>query len=168
MANAGFGVTVGSHSIRAIGVRKKGEAWAVTKVLGQRVDDELRPQAGRWLAGRGVKGVPVTLGLSGRDVIIRYNQVPPVPEWRLKNLMKFEVEEVSGQSGGTVSADYRKLNLPDPDGTRGEDTVLVALARNAYLDPMLQSMAAGGVPFQGGCPNSIALFNAFAVNATYR
>jgi type IV pilus assembly protein PilM len=168
MANAAFGVTVGSHTIRALGVRRKGDAWAVTKVAAQRVDEEVRPQAGRWLVSRGVKGAPVTLGLTGRDVIIRYNQVPPVPDWRLKNLMKFEVEEVSGQSGGAVSADYRKLNLPDPEGTRGEDTVLVALARNAYLDPLLQSMTAGGLTVAGGCPSSIALFNAFAVNATYR
>ncbi len=168
MANVGLGVTIGSHSLRAVAVRRKGEAWAVTKVVGQRFDAEgMRDDAGRILGARGVRGVPATLGLSGRDVIIRYSQVPPVPDWRLRNLMKFEVDEVSGQSGGAVSADYRKLNLPDPEGTRGEDTVLVALARNAYLDPLLAALGAGGIPLQGACPNSVGLFNAFAVNATY-
>ena len=54
-------------------------------------------------------------------MIIRYSQVPPVPEWRLRTLMKYEVDEVGSQSGGDVSADYRKLNLPDPEGERGED-----------------------------------------------
>ena len=168
MANVGLGVTIGSHSLRAVAVRRKGESWSVTKVVGQRFDAEgMRDDAGRILGGRGVRGVPATLGLSGRDVIIRYSQVPPVPDWRLRNLMKFEVDEVSGQSGGAVSADYRKLNLPDPEGTRGEDTVLVALSRNAYMDPLLAALAAGGIPLQGGCPNSVGLFNAFAVNATY-
>ena len=168
MANAGIGVTIGSHTLRAVAVRKKGEAWFVTKAISQRAEEGMRSDAGRILAARGLRGVPVTLGLSGKDVIIRYNQVPPVPEWRLRNLMKFEVLEVSGQSGGAVCADYRKLNLPDPEGTRGEDTVLVALARNAYLEPLLQSLEAGGLKFDGGCPNSVALFDAFAVNATYR
>src|SRR5204862_6258596 len=140
MANAGIGVTIGSHTLRAVAVRKKGGAWAVTKAVAQRAEEGMRDDAGRILAARGVHGAPVTLGLSGKDVIIRYNQVPPVPEWRLRNLMTFEVLEVSGQSGGEVSADYRKLNLPDPDGTRGEDTVLVCLARNAYLEPLMKSL----------------------------
>ncbi len=168
MANSGIGIVIGGHTVRGLSVRKKGETYVVTKVVSASADEVSVADAGRFLASKGLKGAPVTLGLAGRDVIIRYNQVPPVPEWRLKNLMKFEVMEVSGQSGGEVSADYRKLNLPDPDGTRGEDTVLVCLARNPYLEPLLASLAAGGFTVAGGSANSIGVFNAFAINATYR
>src|SRR5262245_36328878 len=168
MATVGQGVTIGSHSLRAVQVRRKGSAFQVTKLLSVRLEESMRAEAGRVLAAKGFQGVPVTVGLTGRDVIIRYNQVPPVPDWRLKNLMKFEVMEVSGQSGGEVAADYRKLNLPDPEGTRGEETVLVALARSAYLDPLFASLQGAGFKVLAGCPNSVALFNAFAVNATYR
>lgn len=168
MAKTGLGVTVGSHSLRAVAVVKKGAQWAVTRAFSQRLEESLRDEAGRLLASKGLRGQAATLGLSGRDVIIRYNQVPPVPDWRLRNLMKFEVMEVSGQSGGEVSADYRKLNLPDPEGTRGEDTVLVCLARNAYLKPLMASLEGAGLKVTGGCPRSVALFSAFAVNATYR
>ncbi len=168
MAKTGLGVTVGSHSLRAVAIVKKGAQWAVTRAFSQRLDESLRDEAGRLLASKGLRGMSATLGLSGRDVIIRYNQVPPVPDWRLRNLMKFEVMEVSGQSGGEVSADYRKLNLPDPEGTRGEDTVLVCLARNAYLKPLLASLEGAGLKVTGGCPRSVGLFSAFAVNATYR
>ncbi|MCC7138276.1 MAG: pilus assembly protein PilM [Planctomycetes bacterium] len=168
MAKSGLGVTIGSHSLRAVAVVKKGAQWAVTRAWSQRLEESLRNEAGRVLASKGFRGVPVTLGLEGRDVIIRYNAVPPVPDWRLRNLMKFEVMEVSGQSGGEVSADYRKLNLPDPDGNRGEDTVLVCLARNAYLLPLLASLEGAGLKVAGGCPRSVALFSAFSVNATYR
>src|SRR5262245_57962392 len=167
MASTGIGVTIGSHSLRAVKLRRKGAGFVVQKVFSERVDDATRPVAGRALAARGLTGAPVTLGLTGRDVIIRYSQVPPVPDWRLKTLMKFEVEEVGSQSGGDVSADYRKLNLPDPEGTREEDTILVALARNRYVDTLLKSLASGGLKTSGGCANSVALFNAFAVNATY-
>lgn len=167
MATTGLGVTLGSHSLRAVKLRRKGAGFVVQKLFSERVDEATRPVAGRALAARGLAGAPVTLGMSGRDVIIRYSQVPPVPEWRLRNLMKFEVEEVGSQSGGDVSADYRKLNLPDPDGNRSEDTILVALARNRYVDAQIGSLGSGGLKVGACCPNSVALFNAFAVNATY-
>ncbi len=168
MARVGLGVTIGSHSLRAVKMRAKGQGYVVQRAFVDRLNDETRPVAGRALAARGFKGAGASVGLTGRDVIIRYSQVPPVPEWRLRTLMKYEVDEVGSQSGGHVSADYRKLDLPDPEGTRGEETILVALARNTYLDRQIQALQAGGVPTAGACPNSIALFNAFAVNATYR
>ena len=46
------------------------------------------------------------VGVSGRDLIMRYTHVPPVPDWRLEMLMNFEIQEVSEQSGGDVSAAY--------------------------------------------------------------
>ncbi len=168
MATVGLGITVGGHTLRAVQVRRKGSSFQVVRAVSMRLDEAMRADAGRILAAKGIKGGPATVGLTGKDVIIRYNQVPPVPEWRLKNLMKFEVMEVSGQSGGEVAADYRRLNLPDPDGTRGEDTVLVSLARGAYLNPLIASVEGAGIAVSGGCPNSVGLFNAFAVNATYR
>lgn len=168
MASTGLGITVGHHSLRAVAVQKKGETYAVTKVVVLPAEGGSAADAGRRLAAEGIKGGPATLGLSGKDVIIRYNQVPPVPDWRLRNLMKFEVLEVSGQSGGEVSADWRKMNLPDPEGTRGEETVLVCLARNAYLEPLMAGVEGAGIKVAGGCPNSVGLFTAFAVNATYR
>ena len=167
MANQGLGVTIGSHSLRAVKLRKKGERYIVTRVFADRLDDDTRPVAGRALAATGFKGTPATVGLTGRDVIIRYTQVPPVPDWRLRTLMKFEVEEVGQQSGGDVSADYRALNLPDPDDSRDDDTILVALARNKYLDEITRALDSGGLKLAEGVPNSVALFNAFAANATY-
>jgi type IV pilus assembly protein PilM len=167
MTSTGLGVTIGSHSLRAVKVRRKGAAYVVQRVFADRLNEDTRPVAGRALAARGLKGGGATVGLTGRDVIIRYSQVPPVPDWRLRTLMAYEVEEVSSQSGGDVSADYRKLNLPDPEGTRDEETILVSLARNQYLDRLIKALGSGGIGFAGGCPNSVALFNAYAVNATY-
>ncbi len=167
MANVGLGVTIGSHSLRAVKLRKKGDQYVVQRIFSDRLDQDTRPVAGRALDARGFRGTPAVVGLTGRDVIIRYTQVPPVPEWRLRTLMKFEVEEVGQQSGGDVSADYRALKLPDPEGIRDDDTILVALARNKYLSELTRSLESGGIKFAEGVPNSIAVFNAFAANATY-
>ena len=167
MATTGLGVTIGSHSLRGVLLKRKGEGFVLQRVFSDRLSEENLPVAGRALAAKGLKGVPACLGLTGRDVIIRYSQIPPVPEWRLRNLMKFEVEEVSAQSGGDVSADFRTLELPDPEGTREDDVVLVALARNRYLDKRIKALGAGGLKLGEATPNSVALFNAFAINATY-
>ena len=167
MAKDGLGVTIGNHALRAVKLRRKGEQFILQRVFSDRLDAETAGLAGRALAARGFRGTPATVGLTGRDVIIRYTQIPPVPEWRLRTLMKFEVEEVSSQSGGDVSADYRRLELPDPDGERSDDTILVALTRNRHLDTLTKSLDSGGLKMHGGTPNSVALFNAFAINATY-
>ena len=94
MASIGLGVTIGSHTLRAVKLKRKGAGFVVQKVFSERVDEATRPAAGRALAARGFAGAPVTLGLSGRDVIIRYNQVPPVP-----GLAPAQPDEVRGPRG---------------------------------------------------------------------
>ena len=97
-------------------------------------------------------------------MIIRYTHVPPVPDWRLKLLMQFEINEVSSQSGGEVAADYRRLNLPVEGG---EETVLVSLARNTWLSPRIRAATSSGIKATGGCPCSVAAFNAFLQHGSW-
>jgi Tfp pilus assembly PilM family ATPase len=163
---SGIGVTIGSCSVRAIEVRKKGGIWQVTKAAAaalEGADDGARVgAAGAVLAGAGMRG-PALLGLSGKDLIVRYTHAPRVPDWRLEMLMRFEIQEVAEQSGGDVAADWALLTLPAAAGE--DDTVLVALARNAHLRPRLAAATGGGASVLGGCPRSIALYHAFVTNA---
>jgi len=167
MAN-GIGVTIGSRSLRAVEVRRRGGIWQVTGLraapLGEEGEaEEARVAAARAaLAGAGMKGTAL-LGLSGKDLIVRYTRVPRVPDWRLEMLMRFEIQEVAEQSGGDVAADWALLSLPAAAGE--DDTVLVALARNAHLRPRLDALRAAGLSDLGGCPRSIALYHAFVTNA---
>ena len=80
------------------------------------------------------------VGVSGRDLIMRYTHVPPVPDWRLEMLMNFEIQEVSEQSGGDVSAAYAQLEVDD--ASSGDNVVLVALAKNASSEPESEAVAA--------------------------
>lgn len=168
MAN-GVGVTIGSRSLRAVEVRRRGGIWQVVRVRAAPLaeegatDDAARVAAAdAALAGAGMKGTAL-LGLSGKDLIVRYTRVPRVPDWRLEMLMRFEIQEVAEQSGGDVAADWALLSLPAAAGE--DDTVLVALARNAHLRPRLDALRASGLSDLGGCPRSIALYHAFATNA---
>jgi len=161
----GIGVTVGSSSLRAIEVRRKGATWQVTRATAaplEGADEAARvEEAAAGLAQSGMKG-DVLLGLSGRDLIIRYTHAPRVPDWRLDMLMRFEIQEVAEQSGGDVAADWALLSLPAAAGE--DDTVLVALARNAHLGPRLAAVRGAGMKALGASPRSIALYHAFVTN----
>jgi len=162
----GIGVTIGSRSVRAVEVRRKGALWQVVRATAASLeggdDADRASSAAGALASAGTKG-PALLGLSGKDLIVRYTRVPRVPDWRLDMLMRFEIREVAEQSGGDVAADWALLSLPA--GAGEDDTVLVALARNAHLRPRLDAIRSAGSSPLGGCPRSIALYHAFVTNA---
>ncbi len=165
MANQAIGIDIGTHAAKVALLQKKGGMTRAVRLFRAPLEgdtDRVRIQGA--LKRAGINGGPALVGITGRDLIVRYTHVPPVPEWRLKLLMQFEINEVSGQSGGEVAADYRKLTLPIETD---EDTVLVALARNQYLQPRLGAAVGAGMNASGGCPNSAALFNAFLVHGTW-
>lgn len=99
------------------------------------------------------------VGITGRDVNVRYTRVPRVPDWQLRNLMRFEVEEIGEQSGSGVASDFNLL--PELPEIEGEDVVLLAMARESLLEEHAQGLARLGGKVQAFTPNSIALYNAF-------
>ncbi len=99
------------------------------------------------------------IGLTGRDVNIRYTRVPQVPDWQLRNLMRFEVEEIGDQSGAGVASDFNLL--PTPPEIEGEDVVLLAMARETLLEAHAEGLAKVAGKLDAFSPNAIALYNAF-------
>src|SRR5439155_3884692 len=92
-----------------------------------------------WAAAEpGFKPVNARVGLTGRDVNIRYTRAPRVPDWQLKNLMRFEVEEIGDQSGAGVASDFNLL--PELPEIEGEDVVLLAMAREGLLEGHLAGL----------------------------
>lgn len=101
----------------------------------------------------------VTAGVTGRDLILKYSKVPTVPDWQLAKLMDFEVQEIAGQAGGSLSADYNLL--PVADEMTGEDTILLALAKDDALDAIAAEAQAAGGSVSAYTPNPVAVYNAF-------
>jgi len=172
MATTGTGVVVGSHSLKVIQARKKGPVLKLSRVAKIRIDEKwaARPYDAKkqeyinsLLVSVGVKPGDAMMGITGRDLIIRYTHVPPVPDWRLDMLMKFEIEEVGEQSGGEVSADWVRLDLQD--AISGDNTILVALAKNQALLPRIDGLSKAGLTVRGACPNSIGMFHSFVTAA---
>ena len=51
----------------------------------------------------------VRVGVNGRDLNVRYTRVPRLPDWQLRRLMRFETDEIGGQSESEVASDFNVL-----------------------------------------------------------
>ena len=131
MARQVTGVDVGTRTARFLKGYYKGNTFhatgfSVSKDPGDSIEStwdsvelNFKPAAAR-------------VGITGREMNLRYTRVPRVPDWQLRRLMRFEVEEVGGTSGAAVASDFNLL--PDLPEIEGEDVVLLAMAREDLLE----------------------------------
>ncbi|MBL9078615.1 MAG: pilus assembly protein PilM [Planctomycetes bacterium] len=156
MANKATAVDIGSHSAKVLVATTGKHGVRVLRFAGlPRGEGETAislAQAGIPLAGS-------VCGLAGRDMTLRYSQVPPTPDWQLRNLMDLEIQDLAQQSGGTLSADYNLL--PAQDEEAGVETVLLALAKDDALERLQGEVEGGGGSVAAFVPNCTALYNAF-------
>jgi len=153
MASKATAVDIGSHSAKILVAQEGKHGVSVLRFAG------LPNADGRVsLADSGIPLKDSTCGLAGRDMTLRYSQVPPTPDWQLRNLMDLEIQDLAQQSGGDLSADYNLLPLDDESGS---DTVLLALAKNEGLDRMQALVTSGGGSVSAFSPNCTALYNAY-------
>ena len=121
MAKSVTGIDVGSRTAIALRGEVKGNTFAVSHFA-------VAPGGYAELAqAMTFKPGAARVGLSGPELNIRYTRVPRVPDWQLRKLMRFEVEEVGGSSGSEVASDYNVL--PEMPEIEGEDVVLLSMAK---------------------------------------
>ena len=97
------------------------------------------------------------LSVSGKNTGIKYLQVPPVPPWRLDMLVKYEVEEKSGEKEPTAY-DYHILSVPE---VSGQYTVMIGTCREATSLELLQIGKAAGLGEVEIDLEALALYNAY-------
>jgi type IV pilus assembly protein PilM len=156
MAKKATAVDIGSHSCKVLVAQVNKHGVSVVRFAG------LPRGEGEATVSLREAGIPLTgatCGLAGRDMTLRYSQVPPTPDWQLRNLMDLEIQDLAQQSGGSLSADYNLL--PTQDEESGVDTVLLALAKDDALERLQQDVAGGGGSVSAFVPNCTALYNAF-------
>ncbi len=108
-------------------------------------------------AGMSTRGV--VLGVGQQDCMLRYAQVAPVASWRLDLIMKYEVTEVAERMDEPVASDFRVLSLPREPGE--DQTVLLALTKEAFLTEWLEAFRAEGIAIEKAYPQPLALFAAY-------
>lgn len=157
MARAATGVDVGSRTAIALRGKASGNRFSVSD-FHVVAHDGANEEAWRSLAS-GFRLTEARVGVSGRDVNVRYVRVPRVPDWQLRKLMRFEVAEIGSSPEASVAADFNLLPpLPEVDG---EDVVLLAMARESYLAAQLAALQAGRGKLDAFTPNAIGLYNAW-------
>lgn len=165
MARSVLGVDIGATGIRAVAGSAKKDVFKLEGYFSVPFEEGAEPDfaaAGRELAAL-LKNAKISgsgrFGLTGRDVVLRYTQVPPVPDWQLRQLMDFEIKELAEQSGESLAADFNLIPVASDVGS--DDTVLLALAKPAILESHGQVVAHSGVALDGFTPNAVALLNAY-------
>lgn len=156
MANKATAVDIGSHSAKVLVVQAGKNGVKVLRFAG------LPRGEGGGAVSLAAAGIPLggaVCGLAGRDMTLRYSQVPPTPDWQLRNLMDLEIQDLAQQSGGALSADYNLLPVQDQEA--GVETVLLALAKDEALDRLQGEVTRGGGSVAAFVPNCTALYNAY-------
>lgn len=156
MANRATAVDLGSHSTKILVAQAGKHGVKLLRFAGMPRGDDEAPVS---LRRADIPLAGALCGLAGRDMTLRYIQVPPTPDWQLRNLMDLEIQDLSKQMGGDLSADYNLLpsQAEDADG----DTVLLALAKDEALQRQQQELAGAGGAVGAFVPNCTALYNAY-------
>jgi Tfp pilus assembly PilM family ATPase len=158
MARTVTGVDVGQRKARFLRGAWKGNTFHATHfAVAETRSSDL---AKAWAAlDPGFKPKAARVGLTGRDVNLRYTRVPRVPDWQLRRLMRFEVSEIGEQSGSSLSSDFNLLPaLPELED---EDVVVLAMARESLLEAHAAGLAKAGGSLDAFSPNALALYNAW-------
>jgi type IV pilus assembly protein PilM len=153
MASRATAVDIGSHSAKVLVAQVGKHGVSVTGFAGLPTGE-----GSVSLSEAGISIKNSVCGLAGRDMTLRYSQVPPTPDWQLRNLMDLEIQDLAQQSGGSLSADYNLLPIEDESGS---DTVLLALAKDDALERLQDAVTGGGGTVSAFVPNCTALYNAY-------
>lgn len=163
MGRTATGIDVGQRTIQFLRGHYKGNTFHVADFAV--FDNPAPPGAEDWIeqgwsaAAPDFKPTRARIGLTGKDVNVRYTRVPRVPDWQLRNLMRFEVAEIGDQSGSDVASDFNLL--PEMPEIEGEDVVLLAMARESLLDRHMDGLADVGGKLECFSPSAIGLYNAW-------
>ncbi|MEZ6196093.1 MAG: pilus assembly protein PilM [Planctomycetota bacterium] len=158
------GIDPGTFSIKVVQGQMAGPLFKLTRAIEIPIEPSDDPEAEilrtlqSELPGLRLKPSPARLGLTGRDLMIRYTAVPPVPLWRLRMLMDFEIQDMSSSSGEPLYADYNLLATAEDDA---DERVLVGLVKSHFLESRLRALQGVKVPFRSTTPNCLALFNSY-------
>ncbi|TDJ71521.1 MAG: hypothetical protein E2O39_08175 [Planctomycetota bacterium] len=158
MARTATGIDIGLRTGKILRGYTKGNTFHVTDFCIASYKSKTI-EAGWAHMDPGFKPTFARVGLTGRDMNIRYTRVPQVPDWQLRNLMRFEVEEIGDQSGSEVASDFNLL--PAMPEIEGEDVVLLAMARESLLESHAEGVKAIGGTLDAFSPSAVALYNSW-------
>lgn len=163
MAARGLGIDEGSATVKAVEVEPKDGSWVPVRAIALPAGEGgTEPGALKAaLAEAGVKSRQSVLGLTGKDLVIKYQQVPPVADFQLRKIVAFELQEIRGQSGDDLAADFNVM--PTRADLTTDDIVMMALSREPRIEERSAAMQQAGLTVRHFTPNALALYHAFRI-----
>ena len=170
----GLGIDIGSESIKVVQVRVSANSVTVTGALKiprnaeailDAPIDEMKNQLVPETFGQELKRAHLrrsgTVGISGRDVILKYLTTPPMPPPKLKMYIDMEIGEKLTLKGTApaLTYDYRLLNIPS--GLKGDLVIMAGVCKNEYLFGMNAMLKRAGVGASRITPSCFGLVNAY-------
>lgn len=161
-----LGLDIGREGVRAAVLRSTKTTLTLARYvtfpraeLGVDVEDteEVAAAVVERLKAEGLSLRGAMVGIAGQDSIIRYSLLPPMPPWRLKLLMEYEINEVAEKAGEALTADYC---IVPAQAMESGFSVLTALARDSAIEPALTALSEGGLDVRGGLPSPVAIGDA--------
>ncbi|MSR47475.1 MAG: hypothetical protein EXS13_10520 [Planctomycetes bacterium] len=161
MGARGCGIDEGSATVKVVEVELKDGALVPVGALALPAVETGLDSAALQSAMKqsGMKSRQAVLGLTGKDLVIKYQQVPPVADFQLKKIVAFELDEIRKQSGDKLAADFNVM--PSRADLTSDDIVLMALSREQRIEDRSAALARAGVTTRHFTPNAIALYHAF-------
>jgi type IV pilus assembly protein PilM len=175
MARTSVGLELGTHSVKVVHLRVADQGLVIEnaiyldrKALAARsvdIDDRaaVATLLRRMMNEKRIPTRGVILSISGSEAILRYTAVPPVPAWRLKVIMEFEVNSVAERMGEELTSDFRLL--PIPRESEDDQVVLVGLAKEAQLGEVLTDLESAGIFVKRAVPAPLGLYTAYSTFA---
>ncbi|MCY3020610.1 MAG: pilus assembly protein PilM [Planctomycetota bacterium] len=170
----GLGIDIGTEFVKVVQARVSGGAVTVTgavKIPRRTVTLDL-PEDGTGnlivpeglaheLKRAGLRRTG-TVGISGREVILKYLATPPMPPEKLRIYIDMEIGGKLTARGGEatpVTYDYRLLNVPS--GLKGDLVIMAGVCKNDYLFGVHSALKSAGLGADSITPSCFGLVNAY-------
>ncbi len=163
----GVGIDIGNEFVKVVQIRKAGGSLRITGAIklprpkdssdgsALRLPGNLADEMKR--AGIRRSGM---VGLTGRDVMLKYIATPPCDPVRLRRIIDMQAGEKLPGGASEITYDYKVLNILS--GPRGDLVVMAVVARNEYLHGTIATLKAAGVAVSGLTSSAIGLFHAMS------
>lgn len=175
-SKAPIGVDIGSHTVKVCQLRRVGEAYELERFgvaeiypTGDRPSDPREQQSARIealkraLAESGIKARHTVSAICGESIIVRYLQLPEMPEDELKKALQWEAEEYIPFRLSEVNLDSMILGRGH-DGDRTKMDVLLVSAKKDLVESHVSVIRAAGLEPRIVDVDSFAFLNCFELN----
>lgn len=170
------GVDIGSHTVKVCQLKKSGDHYELEKFGaveifpgGERPADLREQQAAKVAALKraleigGIKAKHSISAVSGESIIVRYLQLPEMPEDELKNALQWEAEEYIPFRLSEVNLDSVILGRVS-DGEHPKMDVLLVSAKKDLVENHITVLRGAGLEPRIVDVDSFAFLNCFELN----